>query len=1455
MLLLEDKVNVAWRDRPFNGRVHQAHLPQGLSCADIVARVPDIDTRRFLEQGVVCINGEPVPREMWPFVRPKSRNDIFVTLHMPIRGGGGGGKDVLRIVAAIALVAVTTAISGGAAAGLLGASFSAGTIGAQVLAGVVSIGGALLLGAFVKPPSSDDDPETEEGAPAALRGNELKRGGSVPRVVGTHRAFPPFLSQPLVDLDEYDEVVEAAYGFAGPHQLRDVKFGDVYADDIDPEHLQYQFYELIPGEGGIDENTQIMLQLNGAQDSTEFTDSSQYETTFTKFGDVFIDKVLRESWIGRAAGYFDQSDQASLLTAPARLGLQFGGVDWSIEFFIEFDDDVGLASTLYYICGQVEPGLAAPTAAQVAWYVYKDTNGRLNLVVSDGSSLFTVTTTTSIEAGTDGQKYHFVGERVGNVLRAHLDGVQEGGDVAFTGVVPSLAAAIVVGARRSSAVGSGAVGSGGSSWPGWLSGFRVVVGATGFPDGVSVPQVIYRPVEPNLITRYGKTMQPGIQLAEHRVANEEEEQGPRDKLSNQIQPTRSLPLAQSIVVRGRGFDEIWVTLNFQSGLSYFDDDFDRDWFNGIAFRIRIREVGSSVWRNLPEVHIHDRRTSPFSRMLVFRWDNEDELTDGVPNVSPPVRKGWKAAYTSVPTQNIDPIGIGGWEADELFYAGSGPTYLIGTEEDAGPPSSSGVRNVRLTAERAEFFLNNVVARGPLEIEIRRSQLYIANKLNYAAYDYELEPPDVDDGISDGGILDLFGYLTNSDGEHVIILKPSNAGDQVVISRASTVWNRPPLASWGTFAPLYVRIKGRNLDTLSVLASGLVADWDGSEWTGLNATSNPAPHYRDVLVGDLNDNAIPDTLVGDETLLEWRTRCTALGFTCNAVFNGDNVDRVLEIIASCGYARPRQSELWDVAQDRDFSAITPVQMFTPRNMRGFRWEKAFVRNRPDGLRVKYNDSTDNYVERTIIVPRAGVLDAQAGRLEEIRYEGLVTERSAVTKATYDQRQITDRFTFYYGEVDAEILVCRRGDLVIVQHDILDNVAGFSRVKDVTIVGDVVTAIVLDGSITPIQAFFEASPPFFVGTPKFFTENVGVAIRLKDGTTITFNAELSADGFTLTPAQLISGVGDLLERECLVTTGRILKVNRRLLVYDIAPRADLTAEVTFVDEAPSVWDFPADLPPVPPDIPAVRAYQQYVEVARQGNENAVNVYQQFADVVYTPDPGTVQMYHQFVEVVHSLEDAGPAEELLEMVASNTSTESASVTCPATVEAGDLLVMWDISNGAAPQPVDTVPSGFTRITTTAMVSASGNSRAVASYKIADGSEAGGAITGMALGGSGSSGKCLYVFRRTPTPIGTVVVQDMNEEVATGNPTAQVKNASGSSFPLVVLGFYSCFTANVDPRTFSPAKDGEISAQSIPAAFSRYLAFKVYNDSPADTTIDQDDDAPGLVKLMASCYIEITS
>lgn len=183
------------------------------------------------------------------------------------------------------------------------------------------------------------------------------------------------------------------------------------------------------------------------------------------------------------------------------------------------------------------------------------------------------------------------------------------------------------------------------------------------------------------------------------------------------------------------------------------------------------------------------------------------------------------------------------------------------------------------------------------------------------------------------------------------------------------------------------------------------------------------------------------------------------------------------------------------------------------------------------------------------------------------------------------------------------------------------------------------------------------------------------------------------------------------------------------------------------------------------------------------------------------------------------------------SATASGTGTLTVPATVQAGDIICVKE--NGSS---VNAAPSGYTILANTAGI--------VLSYKIATGADASATVpSGSSL--VAGTRRELLVFRGD-VPANTVTGHDpaaINE--ATANPASQTVNASGGTPPLIVLASYNS-TGAVDPRSFSPAKDAEVNTDT-----TSYFAYKIYNSSPADVTVDMDDE--GSTNKLASGYIQV--
>lgn len=514
----------------------------------------------------------------------------------------------------------------------------------------------------------------------------------------------------------------------------------------------------------------------------------------------------------------------------------------------------------------------------------------------------------------------------------------------------------------------------------------------------------------SLITRQGKTTTPNALLVRHKVKSSS-----YTELRNQNNPSESLPKWASVST-GNAPDEFWLQLTLPGGLI---NTTDLALQIGLPFRIRIRRRGETAWRNLPELHYTAAISGKINLQIKFLWGQTGTQAEVIPT-----QNGWFYAAKNVPTQTLAP-GHPGWAADSYFEAGSGNDYLYNA-------ATSNVQNISIGQDTVLVYLDG--AEFPpdfYDVQIKRGAPYLTGTLNKSAYTYS------------GNVLAFFDYT----GSTTLTAPLSREGmvDDVYFARGVSIWNEHPLPIPG-FATIAIKAKNRNLEALSCVASGYVRDYSGGAWDSWTTTSNPVPHFRDVLIGALNFDPLPHELLSDAELIAWRQDCIDDSLTCDYVVQGATTIDVLNIIAACGYARPYMSDVWTIVQDKDRSGDSPIQIFTPRNSRGFKFTKAMPRL-PDGLRVTFRTDDDNYGQEQISVFLPGVTASDTSRMEQVTYEGLVAETKIRRRARFDLLQGQYRTTFYEFEAPAEAIVCRRGSLIAVNHDTLIKQSGWARILEV------------------------------------------------------------------------------------------------------------------------------------------------------------------------------------------------------------------------------------------------------------------------------------------------------------------------------------------------------------------------------------------------------------------------
>ncbi len=182
------------------------------------------------------------------------------------------------------------------------------------------------------------------------------------------------------------------------------------------------------------------------------------------------------------------------------------------------------------------------------------------------------------------------------------------------------------------------------------------------------------------------------------------------------------------------------------------------------------------------------------------------------------------------------------------------------------------------------------------------------------------------------------------------------------------------------------------------------------------------------------------------------------------------------------------------------------------------------------------------------------------------------------------------------------------------------------------------------------------------------------------------------------------------------------------------------------------------------------------------------------------------------------------------------ASTITIPATAQAGDLAVLYDLARNSSGTPTLVTPAGWTTLSDLT----GGTGAAVLSYKILVAGDPGGTVTGM--DGTSADAKSLVVFRATPTLAG-VAVQDLGEQYTTDNPGAQTL-AAQSAYPYVVYG--GCGGLSALPTWASAWYSNTGST-----GYQRY-AFQIFNASGESRSVDCNDSGTGT--FLQSCVLRVT-
>lgn len=613
------------------------------------------------------------------------------------------------------------------------------------------------------------------------------------------------------------------------------------------------------------------------------------------------------------------------------------------------------------------------------------------------------------------------------------------------------------------------------------------------------------------------------------------------RLRHQDNPERDLPQWRVETSRYDP-DEIWIHLLWPQGMG----DLNNDKLMATPFRLRMRIAGSDTWINLPELHFSNRLTKAIRKYIRLVWGAAPSpIVDAAE-----IYGAWDATHTQPLPVSLQPQTT--WTAHSSFI-NNGAVY------------NSVYRVVRAYEGFTVYLDPAVFARGNRwEVAIMRGAIYRRNQFAAATYIYN------------GTYIYNFFDKTNGAGteqlaaaQNEIQTYTDTAVDACMITRFASVWNDPPLPAKGN-ASIEIRARNVQVTALSCVASGLVPQWNGSEWAGLGTSDNPADHFRDVLAGTFTREPVEPDAIDNTKLLAWRTECTSKGYKIAAAFDGRDWEETLKAIAAVGYARLVQGQSFTVAWDRDTSGDAWTQLFTPRNANNFAAIKTFDKV-PDAFRVTYRDKVLDYEPAERLVIRPGVAAEQVIDIVPVEVIGMVEAAKIDARFQHDLEGAYLRDHVVEFDVPYNALVSEIGDLVGLSHIMLSRHQASARIKNIEVDGGgLATAMTLDnvklyGDPTAVESVAD-----FAAIAELLSQGMSYAAAIVTAAGTTLTAALSAvAGETARIVFATPFDASTASPGNLVAIGPSSQIVGRYIVNNIEGTSRRVLRLTCMPEAPELW----------------------------------------------------------------------------------------------------------------------------------------------------------------------------------------------------------------------------------------------------------------------------------------------
>jgi len=281
---------------------------------------------------------------------------------------------------------------------------------------------------------------------------------------------------------------------------------------------------------------------------------------------------------------------------------------------------------------------------------------------------------------------------------------------------------------------------------------------------------------------------------------------------------------------------------------------------------------------------------------------------------------------------------------------------------------------------------------------------------------------------------------------------------------------PKLTQYSVNAIAYTQLSGQ-LNEFNFIATAKIPNWNGTDWSTVEATQNPAAVVRYILTDvRINPRAEAVDLIDNDSLVELHEWCELNGYIASGfIYEQQRILNIIEtILSNCEAAVIINDGKYCFVIDDDRKPVK--NQITPHNSFNFKWTPTLGKT-TDAVRVSYVDAVD-YTDSEFTLyyydgavhetPKVGTSDAD---YEIIRQEAEYTNDIDHLKTLYTKnlQVLQEKRNVFEFDVNLEGLTMQLYDRILVANSVNMTNSSSGLIKEVITSGNNLTGFKLYSSV--------------------------------------------------------------------------------------------------------------------------------------------------------------------------------------------------------------------------------------------------------------------------------------------------------------------------------------------------------------------------------------------------------